>query len=92
MVQRPLPHDPRGLLRQATGDDVAGGDSDESLETLIAGMKMGRWMIVMIHPDNNAEEEGDDRHSETLELIRAETPKNVTGFKDHNNRRYEPNP
>jgi len=54
MVQRPLADDPRRLLRQASRDDLASSDGDESLEALIAGMEMRRRMIVVIRAPDGA--------------------------------------
>ncbi|MGN6268263.1 MAG: hypothetical protein ACTHM0_00030 [Sphingomonas sp.] len=51
MVERPLPHDPRRLLRQAAGSDFAGLDRDKCLEALIlawkCGGEIGRKLTVM---------------------------------------------
>jgi hypothetical protein len=37
-------------------------DCDERLEALLAGVKMRGRMIVEIHPDHDAEKDGDDGH------------------------------
>ncbi len=63
MVQRPLPDESCGLGREGAVDDLAVLDPDEGFEALIGGVEVGRRMLVMIHADDDAEEEGDDGHS-----------------------------
>lgn len=63
MVQRPLANEAGGLRRQGAVDDFAVLDPDEGLEALICGVEVGRRMLVMVHADDDAEEEGNDGHS-----------------------------
>lgn len=62
MVQRPLPDEARGFFWETAMDYVTRRDGDERLKSLVAGVKMGRRVIVMIHADHDAEKDGDDRH------------------------------
>lgn len=71
MVQRPLTDEAGGLVRQGTMDDLAVGNPHESLEALIGRVEMGRRMIVMVHANDDAEEEGDDRHGLVVAAVGA---------------------
>jgi hypothetical protein len=62
MVQRPLPHHPCRLARQAALQNFSCFDCDERFKTLIAGMEMPWRMIRVIHADDDAEEQRDNRH------------------------------
>lgn len=43
--------------------DLAVLDPNERLEALVGGVEVGRRMLVMVHADDDAEEEGDGGHS-----------------------------
>lgn len=62
MIEHPLADNAMRLPRESAGDDFAVGQADEGFETLIAGVEV-RWrVIIMIHPDDDAEEDRDDGH------------------------------
>lgn len=62
MVECPLANDARRLLGQRAGYNLAGVDGHKRLEALVGRVEVRRRMIVEIHPDDDAEEDGDDGH------------------------------
>jgi len=57
-----LAHDASGLSRQPAVNDLAVRDADKRFEPLLDGVKMGRRALVMIHADDYAEKDRNDRH------------------------------
>lgn len=66
MVQRPLTDEAGRLAGKGAVDDLAVRYGDEGLEALIGGVEVGRRMLVMIHTDDDAEEERNDGHMPTI--------------------------
>jgi hypothetical protein len=56
-----MPDDARALGREGAVEDLAVLDPDEGFEALVGGVEVRR-LLVVIHPDDDAEEERDDRH------------------------------
>lgn len=61
MAFRPFANDPEGLWRKRAAQQHTISNPDQGVMALIARMEMRRSMLAMIHADDDAEEDGNDR-------------------------------
>jgi hypothetical protein len=66
MDRRPLSHHPQRSIRQRPAQDLARRDHHDRLVPRIDGVKMGRGVIREVHPNHDAVEATDRRHTERI--------------------------